>query len=46
VRADWDGMGNGFAGDVTMKGPGHFRAYFDGGDGFQTVTSAGVYVGR
>ncbi|MGI5144191.1 hypothetical protein [Streptomyces sp. CA-106110] len=46
MRAQWDGMGNGFSTDLTMKHPGYFRAYFDGGDGFQSAASDSVHVGR
>ncbi|WP_405810938.1 hypothetical protein OG524_17260 [Streptomyces sp. NBC_01520] len=47
VEATWDGTGGyGFAADLATKRPGHFRAYFDGGDAFRTVTSASVNVGR
>ncbi|MFF3589031.1 hypothetical protein ACFYYI_17990 [Streptomyces sp. NPDC002387] len=46
VVALWDGMGNGFSADVTMKRPGYFRAYYEGGDSYQSVGSNSVHVGR
>ncbi|MFE6554234.1 hypothetical protein ACFVHS_38445 [Streptomyces sp. NPDC057746] len=46
VVALWDGMGNGFSADVTMKRPGYFRAYYEGGDSYQSVGSDSVHVGR
>ncbi|NYE41679.1 hypothetical protein [Streptomyces fulvorobeus] len=47
VEATWSGTGGyGFAADLAAKRPGHFRGYFDGGDVFQTITSASTHVGR
>ncbi|MFG3065265.1 hypothetical protein ACGFYM_43075 [Streptomyces sp. NPDC048231] len=46
ARAEWDGMGYGFSADVAMKRPGLFRAFYDGGNDFQSIGSDSVHVGR